>query len=280
MSAATTTVHYVSCLVHNPADPISPDQRLAWLRTLFSYGPLPMTLYADLYYASQISEADHPGLTVIRWSPDDSDTAHAIQGRVKTSGPIALPARRNEAKDTQFFLTLMHAKAELVSRTMGMHSPAIGSGADALAHAAPQPFYAFLDAGIVKIFKDVRASVERLRTLRPSAAALAGRVLVPGCWTPCTHTFESLAAQICWVFCGGFFLLEASTACTFKAAQRRALQHFIDTGRLTWEVNTWVQMLRDEGAPRFAWFSADHNDSMVIVPAEFLECGQAQAGGN
>lgn len=263
----TTTVHYVSCLVSNPADPISPAQRLAWLKTLFSFGPLPMTLYADETYAAQISPADHPGLTLVPWSPDDSDTAAAIRCRVATSCALELPHRRNEAKDTQFFMTLMHCKAELVTRTMGAHTAPETPGAPI---HTPPPFYAFLDAGIVKICKDVAGCIQHLRTLQPSAAALAGRVLVPGCWTPCTHTFESLFSQICWVFCGGFFVLEASTACAFEAAQRRALQPFLDAGRLTWEVNTWVHMLRDEGAPRFAWFAADHNDRMLTVPPEFL----------
>jgi hypothetical protein len=224
-----------------------------------------MTLYVDAFYAPQISVMDHPGLTLVPWSITDSDTYHAIRGRVDTSYPLELPRYRNEAKDTQFFMTLMHCKAELVARTMGAHSaPGVPGG------PTPSPFYAFLDAGIVKICKDVAGCVERLRTLQPSAAALAGRVLVPGCWIPCTHSFESLSAQICWVFCGGFFVMEAGTASSFQAAQRRALQHFLDVGRLTWEVNTWVHMLRDEAAPPFAWFAADHNDRMLTVPAEFL----------
>jgi hypothetical protein len=272
MSAAvagppTTTVHYVSCLVSNPADPIPPAQRLAWLKQLFSFGPLPMTLYADETYAAQISLTDHPGLTLVPWSITDSGIYHAIRGRESKSHPIELPRHRNEAKDTQFFMTLMHCKAELVTRTMGAHTAPETPGASI---PTPAPFYAFLDAGIVKICKDVAGCVQRLRTLQPSAAALAGRVLVPGCWAPCTHTFESLFSQICWVFCGGFFLMEAATTCSFQAAQRRALQPFLDSGRLTWEVNTWVHMLRDEGAPRFAWFAADHNDRMLTVPPEFL----------
>jgi hypothetical protein len=214
-----------------------------------------MTLYADLYYASQISVADHPGLSVIPWSLSDSRVA-AAAGAI----PLQLPQHRNAVKDTEFFMTLMHCKAELLA--MASSQAAAGPAAE---------FYAFLDAGIVKIFRNPATSVQALRDLRVSAAALKGRVLVPGCWAPCTHTFEALASRICWVFCGGFFVVEAATAPLFEAAQGRALQAFLDAGRMTWEVNTWVQMLRDEAAPEFAWFSADHNDTMVTaVPQEFV----------
>jgi hypothetical protein len=256
-----TNIHYVSCLVHNPTDPIPPERRLAWLKALFDHGPFPMTLYADLYYASQISVADHPGLRVIPWSLSDSRvakaTAAAAAATAASAEPLQLPQHRNAAKDTEFFMTLMHCKAELVAMTA-----AAGPTAE---------FYAFLDAGIVKIFRSPATSVQALRDLRIGAPALNGRVLVPGCWVPCTHTFEALASRICWVFCGGFFVVEAATAPLFEAAQGRALQTFLDAGRITWEVNTWVQMLRDEAAPDFAWFSADHNDTMVTaVPKEFI----------
>ena len=247
--APKTNIHYVSCLIYNPADPIPPEKRIAWLKALFDHGPFPMTLYADLYYASQISVADHPGLTLVTWSVNDSRVASAVKAAAGAP-PLQLPQHRNAAKDTEFFMTLMHCKAELVARTVA-------------AAAAPAEFYAFLDAGIVKIFRDPAASVQALRDLR--LAPLGGRILVPGCWAPCTHTFEALASRICWVFCGGFFVVEAATASLFEAAQGRALQTFLDAGRMTWEVNTWVQMLRDEAAPEFAWFPADHNDTMVTA---------------
>jgi hypothetical protein len=218
-----------------------------------------MTLYADPYYALQISVTDHPGLILVPWSLSDSRVAAAVAATAAGANPLQLPPQRNGAKDTEFFMTLMHCKAELVAKT------AAAAGPDAA------DFYAFLDAGIVKIFRTPATSVQTLRDLRLCSSILKARVLVPGCWAPCTHTFEALASRICWVFCGGFFAVDAATATSFEAAQGRALQAFLDTGSMTWEVNTWVQMLRDQAAPEFAWFSADHNDTMVTaVPKEFI----------
>jgi len=39
---------------------------------------------------------------------------------------------------------------------------------------------------------------------------------------------------------------------------------------MTWEVNVWVRLLDQPGAPKLHWFAADHDDRMTMVPGEFL----------
>ena len=267
--APPTNVHYISVLVYNPSDPISPEKRLAWLNKLFAYGPFPMTLFADDLYRRQISVADHPGLTIVPWHTTDSEVwRRAREGGGGEGGttPLRLPMRRNEAKDTEFFMLLMHTKAELVAAVASAEQQHFASQS-----AKQTPFLAFIDAGIAKIFGNVEASVQRLRTLRLSAEKIGSSILVPGCWEPKPYPFELLANQINWTFCGGLFFLQRETAQRFWEAQLRALTLFFAKGQITWEVNTWVQMLRDTEAPSFAWFPADHNDSMSVIPQEFQE---------
>ena len=252
----TGNVHYVSVLVYNFTDPNGIDKRLDWLRQLLSVR-LPLTLFIDTdYYAalfatSWFSMENHPELRLIPWRLDDSETWQRIIGDYGTAPQ--LPECRDKVKDSEFFMALMNAKTELVAR---------------VAEEVEEPFVAFLDAGIGKIFKDVEGSFRRLKNLEVRKD-FSG-VLIPGCWAPAGATMEELARKINWTFCGGFFLVPRGEAEQLFRASATALSDFIRRGWLTWEVNVWVHMAQAPGALKTCWFAADHNDSMTKVPAKYL----------
>jgi hypothetical protein len=268
MSGVTTNVQYVSYLVYNPDDPCSIEQRLTWLKALLD-ARLPLVLFACPRYraalearAAEFLPADHPDLVVVPWHLTDSVT----WGRVAAAGewtPLQLPEARNEKKDTLFFMTLMNAKTELVAR---------------VAATTERPYVAFLDAGIAKIFWEPEASFRRLRKLRLREGGLGDLMLLPGCWEPPRlgerPPTEQLARQISWVFCGGFFVVNRGAAERVAAAARNALLGFLMAGRMTWEVNVWVQMLAARPLSfEVAWFKADHDDRMTMIPAQYWAGG-------
>ena len=250
-------VHYVSILVYNPSDPNQMPARLEWLRPLLRTG-LPTTLFIDHAYKTALTEAAwyseeiHPDVRMIPWSLDDSET-WAMCLAYSPIEPLRLPDIRNVPKDTEFFLALMNAKTELVAR---------------VAEEVEAPYVAFLDAGIGKIFQDVEGSFRRLKELEVRED-FSG-VLIPGCWAPAAMEAEELARKICWMYCGGFFLVGRKEAGEFARCAQGALREFLKMGRLTWEVNVWVRLQEYPGCPRLHWFSADHNDRMTMVPGEFL----------
>lgn len=274
MSDVTTNVQYVSCLVHAHEDHCTFEQRLGWLLHLLS-AQLPLVLYACTKYSEAIrarpefQRADHPDFELRPWRLCDSETWL----RVAAAGdPVALqlPENRNTGKDTQFFLTLMNAKTELVARA---------------AQDSSRPFVAFLDAGIAKVFRDPGTSFERLRGLQ-IRETVRESVLLPGCWAPpaaggrSQPSFEELSRRIDWTFCGGFFVLWREDADAFYRQTREALQRFLVLGRLTWEVNVWVQMLgSSSGQIRVQWFQADHDDRMTMIPEAFRQAGPGNSEG-
>ncbi len=155
--------------------------------------------------------------------------------------PVALPAHRNPAKDTQDFLALMNTKIEMVWR------------------AAPfvqTTQIAWIDAGILKIVKDkarvARAFVDHKSVLWPQKIAL------PGCWT---RRIVDLYQAVSWRFCGGFFVLPTSLVALFYEKATRLLEDWIAAGHLAWEVNVWAD-LEEKNPTLFAWWAADHNESM------------------
>ena len=195
--------------------------------------------------------SDHPELRMIPWSLEASETWARCAGAAPMNS-FKLPEERNAGKDTEFFMALMNSKMELVA---------------AVAEDTRSPFVAFLDAGIGKTFKDPGASFIRLKKLE-IREDFSG-VLVPGCWSPGPVSLEDLSRKICWMYCGGFFLIPRVEAAAAAQAAARALQAFLSRGCLTWEVNVWVHMVTIEGAPVMKWFAADHNDTMTMVPVHF-----------
>jgi len=250
-------VHYVSVLAYNSADLYPVEKRLEWLRPLLK-AKLPLTLFIDAKYEAALkaigwySGVIHPDLHLVPWEIHDSEVWELCLVYAPT-GSLELPDIRNMGKDTEFFMALMNMKAELVAR---------------VARSSEEEYLAFLDAGIAKIFKDVEGSFRRLRELRVRKD-LSG-VVIPGCWQPVSRSVEELARKICWIYCGGFFLVGRKEAEAFDLSARMALKEFLRVGRITWEVNVWVRLLEMPEAPKLHWFAADHDDRMTMVPEEFL----------
>lgn len=253
-----SNVHFVSVLTYNSTDPNPVQKRLEWLRPLLE-AKLPLTLFIDATYQAALEETSwysgtiHPDLNLVPWYIGDSEV-WGMCLEYSPMGSLGLPEIRNEAKDSEFFLSLMNMKTEFVARA----ARSWGEG----------EYMAFLDAGITKIFKDVEGSVRRLKELR-IRKDVSG-VLVPGCWPPKSMGVEELARKICWIYCGGFFVVGRKEAEAFDLFARKGLNEFLRTGRITWEVNVWVRLLDQAEAPKLHWFPADHDDRMTMVPAEFL----------
>lgn len=158
------------------------------------------------------------------------------------TAPAGLPATRNADHDTRNFLILMNAKTELVARAM-----AVGT----------TTHYAWIDFNVCHVFRDVPRTLRYLAML--GETRLKDRcLLLPGCWGLGTFT-----DRVNWRFCGGFFVGDRESLLAFHAAHQaayHALPH------LTWEVNTWARA----EIPAMTWYPADHNDSLVRIPPEFL----------
>jgi hypothetical protein len=156
--------------------------------------------------------------------------------------PPGLPAHRSESKDTRAFLSFINAKLELVARAM---------------KTGTTTHYAWIDFSIGHVFHDSPGTLAYLSMLGQSR--LRDRcLLVPGCWGPGTFL-----DRVNWRFCGGFVVGDRESMLEFYHAHRAAYQAL---PQLTWEVNVWA---RSE-TPGLTWYAADHTDSIVRIPSEFI----------
>ena len=157
----------------------------------------------------------------------------------------SLPAIRTPHHDTKNFMILINSKIELVHRAMHI----------------PSSHYAWIDFGIFHVFKDSRSSAY-LQMLGKSS--LKPGLQIAGCWGPGEPSFSA----VCWRFCGGFFVGDAASIQSFYAAHRLHFKNTVLQRGLAWEVNHWA-WLEHAGHLKCSWFGADHNDSIIRVPAAF-----------
>lgn len=170
-----------------------------------------------------------------------------------------LPPIRTPGKDTERYLKLQCAKAELLRRAVDRH-PAAGA-------------VIWIDAGIAKIIPGAPDPAATVRALACQASALVGdgdvatvrtpTLIAPGCWSLQPVIAAAQADSVRWRFCGGLCFVPRALAAPFEAeVLAAAIAIAAATGRLTWEVNVW-ELVENSGAVPFEWHSADHDASML-----------------
>lgn len=119
-------------------------------------------------------------------------------------------------------------------------------------------WFAWIDFGIVHVFKTPETTLERLKKLEiPDKKG----VYMSGIW-PAIMPYENYLFGVCWRFAGGFVVAHKDLIHPFLlSCQRRILERLPE---FTWEVNIWADL---EHTFPIKWLPAEHNDS--IIPYSF-----------
>jgi hypothetical protein len=165
---------------------------------------------------------------------------------------LALPNSRHIDKDTKEYILLMNAKTEFLK--IAIENNPYGS-----------THYAWIDFNIFHIFAGREQIVLELlqglskRTMAPYFLTL------PGCWGK-EHVHEAyLMNDICWRFCGGFFIGSADRLLEFHKCYTDYFEDFLRTKRkLIWEVNFWAYLELAHGLS-VIWYPADHNEKILEI---------------
>lgn len=231
------------------------------------------------YFAGYYSELQSRFLKLLEWLPPvpiyvwtDRDWPEITDARIVwqkvpltslksyqqgTQPSLQLPSRRNAQKDTLAFMGLMNSKIEMLWRV----APFL-SDKEALV---------WIDAGILKIFKDHETVQRRLHQLQN--AVLPERILMPGCWGKGIPVSRD---AVHWRFCGGFFVVPVSHLSTLQSLSEKWLHQVNEVeGRAMWEVNVWVEM-ENEIPDLFQWYLAGHDDTIVTAPVKIEDAAEAQ----
>ena len=224
------------------------EDRLNHFQSLVETG-LPLVIYVSEIYKEAVEERcrgfDQVRLVVV-------ELADTWTYREVVKWKEVIPAHRNVAKDTFEFLTLMTAKAEFMARTVDSNP----FGSDK---------FAWVDFNVFHVLFNGFTSQEVLKGLNAATLKAEHRFVVPGCW----DKRQALNRHnICWRFCGGFFLATAEGVKEFFALHQKHLGSAFDG--MTWEVNFWAWLEKEAGWNP-SWFRAGHDSTLIEIPQAFFD---------
>ena len=176
---------------------------------------------------------------------------------------IDLPQYRNKPKDTYEYMVLMNSKIEFMYDTIQKNP-------------WNSTHFAWIDFNVAHVFKNIQETQEYLKLIGNSRLT-RDFLLIPGCWYSLLPDSseeiiqKSVLDTIHWRFCGGFFIGDRQSIIKFYDLYQEYFPDFLFQYRqLTWEVNfwAWLEWKIPDWNPN--WFLADHDDSIVRIPYEYL----------
>lgn len=179
---------------------------------------------------------------------------------------IQIPSCRNEKKDTREYLLLMNAKIEYLH--------------DAIkANPFNTSHFSWIDFNISYIFKNLKETQNKLKWLSQCSTLAKTFLAFPGCTTPLhvndkIEVTEDIFDNICWRFCGGFFIGDKASILYMHELYTLHFPSFMFKYRkLVWEVNFWAWMeattfyKNQKWCPD--WYLSDHDDTIFDIPVKF-----------
>lgn len=216
------------------------EKRIDLIKKLFSLD-IPIIAFIDPEYRIFFDNLNYQNVNIIYRSLETFTIWKLCKEKT-----LSLPLTRNTGKDTNEFLILMNMKIDFVKEALDICST---------------PIVAWIDGSIFHIVSDE----ERVKKALEKEVNLGEKVRIPGPVrlservTPLTI----LENQIQWKFCGGYFQGKKEALLDFYEKTIEVLQEWKERGKITWEVNIWVEL--SDKFKLFEWVYGDHNDSMLLL---------------
>jgi hypothetical protein len=197
---------------------------------------------------------EFPNVKVIQYmNLKDTWTYQLCDEAERTIGEsLALPNTRNAEKDTREYIILMNTKTEYLKMAIE-------------ANPWSSTHFAWIDFNIYHIFNGREQYIYEYlksmsqRTMNPYFLTL------PGCWGKEHVHEEFLMNDICWRFCGGFFIGSANRCLEFHKCYQDYFFEFLTTKKkLIWEVNFWAYLELRHGLS-VIWYPGDHNEKILEI---------------
>jgi hypothetical protein len=136
--------------------------------------------------------------------------------------------------------------------------------------------FAWIDFNVAHVFKNIAETQEYIKFIGNSRITREF-LLIPGCWYSLLPDSsddviqKSVLDTIHWRFCGGFFIGDSKSIMRFYDLYQEYFPSFLFQYRqLTWEVNFWAWLEWKVTDWNPTWFLADHDDTIVRIPYEYL----------
>jgi hypothetical protein len=163
-----------------------------------------------------------------------------------------LPNKRSNIKDTKNYMYLMNSKIDFVKKVIDKNP-------------FSTDYFSWFDFSLPYIFKNVDKSIQEIKKI--SQRNYRHHFLtIPGCWDYTINDINYIKNNICWRFCGGFFMGDKNSLIDFYNLSIHNFAKFLSTSKtVLWEVNYWA-WLESNTYFKPLWYSGDHNDSIINIP--------------
>lgn len=192
------------------------------------------------------------------------ESSFMYQTAMETPGiPLELPNNRLEPKDTLEYMCYQHSKVEFTSRA---------------AHINPykSTHFAWCDYDLFRswdcppILRFIHQyGLPTLQYRPPDEMHLAkswlakDQMYLPGCFGKSTYSTNFLCNNICWRFCGGFYLGTQEAVCHLYDLYLEHFPRFLDNYRtMVWDVNFWTYLEQESDWDPYVYI-ADHNPRLI-----------------
>jgi len=163
-----------------------------------------------------------------------------------------IPNKRSNIKDTKFYMYLMNSKIDFVKKTIDVNP-------------FSTDYFGWFDFSLPYIFKYIENSIEQIKIIS-QRNYINSFLTIPGCWNYIVNDIDCIKNNICWRFCGGFFLGDKNSLINFYNLSINNFSKFLSiTKTILWEVNYWA-WLESNTDFKPLWYLGDHDDSIINIP--------------
>jgi hypothetical protein len=164
-----------------------------------------------------------------------------------------LPEKRSHVKDTEYYMSLMNSKIDFVNETIKINP-------------FSSKYFCWFDFSLPYIFKNLDKTIEKFKLISQRKYT-DSFLTMPGCWNFKVNDVNFIKTNICWRFCGGFFIGDKNSLVDFYNLSFNNYSEFLTlTKSILWEVNYWAWL---ESYKNFKpiHYLADHNDTIIDIPS-------------
>lgn len=177
--------------------------------------------------------------------------------------PLKLPTHRLEPKDTLEYMCYQHSKVEFTSRAATINPYQSTHFAwcdyDLFRHWDCPPILRFIHQYGLPTLCNRPPTEMHL----PRSWPVQDQLFLPGCFDKSSYTMNYLCNNICWRFCGGFYLGTKEAVCRLYDLYLDHFPQFLDTYRtMVWDVNFWTYLEQETDWEPYV-YKADHNPRLI-----------------
>ena len=221
--------------------------RLKQLQKLIDIGlPIVIFVTSDTKHVFSAVNPKHVHLVILPDTFFQTSFMYSIAERRR------LPKRRLEPKDTFDYMCYQHSKVEFMFQATAQNF-------------FRTEFFAWCDYDMMKNF-NVSKTLKHIYTngLVVQDDLKHYQIYFPGCWDFRLLSIEAeICDQICWRFCGGFFLGTLESIVHLHTMYLAHFDTFLQTYQtMVWDVNFWAYLEQEKGWNPIV-YKANHDASLV-----------------